>query len=586
MFLWADNVTKITGNHAFKAGISIERSGMNDRIQLSFAQAPATTNQNGSFRFTDPRTGSGATTGYSVSNALLGLFDDYTEFGNKPNTKWLAMAYDFYAQDSWKPTRDLTLELGLRYSLWQPWGVRNGAMASFQPEFYDPATAPVIDRAGGFVVSGDRYNGVTLPGDEPTDDALAEFPQLAGLQRLYHGVPNGFAETAKDGFQPRLGMAYALNETDHVQGRRRKVPESRADQHHRGLRVQRTAVRDADGDQRQRGHAGRRVHPELPARRCVAIARTSPTRRRGRGTPQSIACCRGSCAEPCRTSGARPRTSSARATSTSCRPGTIQRNPGVNTNALRPYLGFGSITLYETTGRSRYNSLQTQVERRGTRGVGFSVAYTFSRTRDDASGRGDILPNAYDDSGFYGISDLDRPHVLVSQVRYDFPTLESSAAPLRWVFGNWNVSGIFQAQSGAPFSVTTTVDVAGVGPGSGPQFYEQVGDPMAVRTDWDSTLARATWFDRTAFRIPTTGTYATSQEKNSLQQPGFWDINMSLRKGFVFGAQRFDLRLEAFNILNRTRLGNAVTNPTLPDFGYITSRVGNRTMQIGMQYIF
>ena len=167
--------------------------------------------------------------------------------------------------------------------------------------------------------------------------------------------------------------------------------------------------------------------------------------------------------------------------------------------------------------------------------------------------------------------------MLVSQVRYNFPTLESSAAPLRWVFGNWNASGIFQAQSGAPFSVTTTVDVAGVGPGSGPQFYEQVGDPMAVRTDWDSTLARATWFDRAAFRIPTTGTYATSQEKNSLQQPGFWDINMSLRKGFVFGAQRFDLRLEAFNILNRTRLGNAVTNPTLPDFGFITSRVGNRS---------
>ena len=96
---------------------------------------------------------------------MLGLFDDYTEFGNKPNTRWLAMAYDMYAQDSWKPTRDLTLELGLRYSLWQPWGVRNEAMASFQSQFYDPATAPVIDRAGGFVVSGDRFNGMTLPGD-------------------------------------------------------------------------------------------------------------------------------------------------------------------------------------------------------------------------------------------------------------------------------------------------------------------------------------------------------------------------------------------------------------------------------------
>ena len=202
MFLWADNVTKITGNHTFKAGVSIERSGMNDRIQLSFAQAPATTNQNGSFRFIDTRPGA---TGYSLANAMLGLFDDYTEFGNKPNTRWLAMAYDFYAQDSWKPTRDLTLELGLRYSLWQPWGMRNQAMASFQSQFYDPATAPVIDRAGGFIVSGDRFNGIVLPGDAPTDEALADFPQLASLQRLYHGVPNGFSETPKDGFQPRLG---------------------------------------------------------------------------------------------------------------------------------------------------------------------------------------------------------------------------------------------------------------------------------------------------------------------------------------------------------------------------------------------
>ena len=101
MFLWADNVTKITGNHAFKAGISIERSGMNDRIQLSFAQAPATTNQNGSFRL---HRHPADATGLNVANATLGLFDDYTEFGNKPNTKWLAMAYDFYVQDSWKPT--------------------------------------------------------------------------------------------------------------------------------------------------------------------------------------------------------------------------------------------------------------------------------------------------------------------------------------------------------------------------------------------------------------------------------------------------------------------------------------------------
>ena len=70
----------------------------------------------------------------------------------------------------------------------------------------------IIDRTGGFVVSGDRFNGIVLPGDAPTDEAIATFPQLADLQRLYHGLPNGFSETPTDGFQPRLGMAYSFNE--------------------------------------------------------------------------------------------------------------------------------------------------------------------------------------------------------------------------------------------------------------------------------------------------------------------------------------------------------------------------------------
>jgi hypothetical protein len=584
VFLWSDNVTKITGNHTFKVGVMIERSGMNDRIQLSFAQAPATTNQNGAFRFFDTRPGA---TGYSVANALLGLFDDYTEFGNKPNTKWLAMAYDVYAQDSWKLTRDLTLELGLRYSLWQPWGTTNRAMASFQSQFYDPATAPVIDRAGGFVVSGDRFNGVVLPGDAPTDEALADFPQLASLQRLYHGVPNGFSETPTDGFQPRLGIAYALNELTTVRagvGRflnRVQINTTAAYGFNAPLSEMQTVI---NGTVDAPGGASTRNFPLVGAMQSPDF--TNPTSWAwnvtvDRELPWTM---RGSVSYVGRSASHLERARNIN----QLQPGTIQSNPGVNANALRPYKGFSTVTEYETTGSSRYNSLQTQVERRSARGVGFSVAYTFSRTKDDGAGRNDLLPDAFDDSGYYGISDLDRPHVLVSQVRYAFPDLESSVAPLRWVLGNWDVSGILQAQSGMPFSVRTPVDIAGVGPGSGNQFYELVGDPKAVRTDWDPALSRATWFDRNAFRAPAAGTFATTQEKNTLRQPGFWDINMSLRKAFNIpnSTHRFDLRIEAFNVLNRTRLGNSVTNPTLPDFGYIVERTGNRTMQVGLQYVF
>ena len=93
-------------------------------------------------------------------------------------------------------------------------------------------------------------------------------------------------------------------------------------------------------------------------------------------------------------------------------------------------------------------------------------------------------------------------------------------------------------------------------------------------------------FDRTAFRAPSAGTFATSQEKNLLRQPGFWDINMSLRKSVPVGTNRFELRWEIFNVLNRPTLGNATTNPNLGDFGLITSKTGNRTMQIGLQYVF
>ena len=271
--------------------------------------------------------------------------------------------------------------------------------------------------------------------------------------------------------------------------------------------------------------------------------------------------------------------------------GTIQRNPGVNSNALRPYLGYGSITLYETTGRSRYNSLQTQVERRSTRGVGFSVAYTFSRTTDNGSGRGDILPDAYDDSGYYGISDLDRPHVLVSQVRYRFPDLESSVAPLRWMWqlgclGDlpgavgrsvrhsharwrgrrrrraWQRQPVLRSDLGRSVSGENRLGPGAVSRASGSTAMRSARRPLAP-----SRRRRR----RTRCGSPGSGT-STCRSGRASTLPA--------------RTHRFDLRVEMFNILNRTRLGNAVTNPSLSDFGYITSLVGNRTMQIGMQYLF
>ena len=580
VFLWSDTMTKITGNHTLKGGLSIERSGQNDQIQLTFASAPATTNQNGAFAFADAtRTD---VTGLSAANAILGLFDNYTEFGAKPNTRWVALGYDAFLQDSWKPRHDLTLELGLRYSLWQPWGAENNVLASFSSQFYDPSKAAVINPALGFVVSGDRFNGIVLPGDGPTADAIAQFPQLANLQGLYHGVPRGFSETIKNGLQPRLGLAYAVNEKTNFRTgvglflNRVQINSTAAYGFNPPLSEMQTVINgnvDAPGGAQTRNFPlvmamqdpnftnpkswawNATVDRELPwamRTQISYVGRSASNLERARNINQ-------------------------------LQPGTIQANPGVNPNALRPYKGYGSITQYETTGKSTYNALQVQVEKRSSR-AGFTVAYTLSRTKDDGNGRGDLLPNAYNDSTYYGIADLDRPHVLVTSYRYTFPALQGSAAPMRWALGNWDFSGTFQAQSGVPFDVRTALDVAGVGPGSGQQFYNVAGDPSSVRTEFDGT--RSIWFDKSAFASPAAGTFGT-QAQNTLRQPGFWDINVSLRKSFkAIGSQRLEFRADAFNVLNHPRLDNAVINPQSGDFGTILGLTGNRTMQLGIQYIF
>jgi hypothetical protein len=582
VFLYSDTVTKILGNHTFKSGVSVERSGMNDQIQLSFATAPATVNQNGSFRFFDNRAGG---TGYSVANTLLGLFDDYTEFGAKPFTRWQAWGTDAFLQDSWKVGRALTLELGLRYSVWQPWGARNDEIASFDSAFYDPSRAVAINPAAGFIVpnSGDPFNGIVIPGDGASPETLEKFPQLANLSRLYRGVPNGFAETPKDGYQPRLGLAYAMNEKTTIRtgvGRflnRVQINTTAAYGFNPPLSEMRTVI---NGNVDAPAGAERRDFPLLMAMQSPDFTHPVSWAWNATVDRQLFWQMRTQVSYVGRSASHLERARNIN----QLQPGTIQANPGVNANALRPYKGFGNITLYETTGESKYNALQLNVARSSPRGVGFNVAYTFSRTKDNGSDIRDLAPNSYDDSGYYGISNLDRPHVFVSQGRYKVPSLSGVPRAVNAILGNWDVSSVFQAQSGAPFDVRTATDIAGVGPGSGNQYYELVGDPKAARTEWDGNTA--IWFDKSAFRAPAAGTFATSQPRNVLRQPGFWDLHMSLRKTVPFGTRRAEFRWDIFNVLNHSTLSNAQTNPNVADFGTISSRTGNRTMQVGLQYAF
>jgi hypothetical protein len=95
----------------------------------------------------------------------------------------------------------------------------------FNPEFYNQNQAVRIDPRTGAIVpgSGDRFNGVVLPGDGFPADASGQI-EAAGnpeFERLFRGVPRGFSETHSTVFEPRLGMAYRST-------RRRRCASARA----------------------------------------------------------------------------------------------------------------------------------------------------------------------------------------------------------------------------------------------------------------------------------------------------------------------------------------------------------------------
>lgn len=129
-------------------------------------------------------------------------------------------------------------------------------------------------------------------------------------------------------------------------------------------------------------------------------------------------------------------------------------NSGAN-NYFRKYQGLGSIIRVEPSANSIYNSLQLGL-RRSVGSLTVSASYTYSHSIDNSSDRGDALfidssnPNASRAS-----SNFDIRHAFTLSYVYALPFFNSSSGFKRTMLGGWQVSGITTALAGAPFTVTT-----------------------------------------------------------------------------------------------------------------------------------
>jgi hypothetical protein len=582
---WTNTTTKVVGTHTIKWGIYIEHSGQNDAIQGTTASTGTTVNQNGDFAFNDTG-GTPSTTGLAIANAVLGNFDNYEEFGTKAYTPWVSTAMDLFAQDSWKATSKLNIEFGMRWSLWPPWHSRWGNLAEFLPQFYNPQTAPVINAKGGYVVSGDPYDGIVLPGNSVPSAEGNRIPVLDSGQfkRLYHGLPDGLAQTQWKVFQPRVGVAYAITPKMVVRGgigafsNHTAINRDTALGGNAPLQPQEAVV---NGSVDNPAGAIPQQFPfnmtiQDPVFKIPTAWEWNGTFQRevGWGTTVQAGYV-----------GRRGLHNQIKRNINQLQPGTLQANPGINASALRPYLGMGVIGISENAGLSRYDGLQVSIQHRFTNNLQFGIAYTFSRSTDNGSSLTDVLPNAYNAHTYFGPSDFDRTHVLVSNYNYKPPVFRNRHDVLGYALGGWEISGIFQYQTGVPYSVRTTQDIAGIGPGSGNQFWNQVGDSSISVGDF--TPAGLRWFNAAAYTQPAAGTFGT-QQRNGIRGPAFWTTDASLRKNFpIHDRLTMQFRLEVFDFLNHPNWGGPNVTPTSGAFGTITGKSNDdRQLQLALKMIF
>lgn len=596
----SDSFTWVKGNHTLKFGGLYEYTGENDNDEINVqACATCTNNQNGQFLFTDGR---GGGTGAGVANAALGLFDSYSELGHRAYTIFRGNMYEWFGQDSWKATQKLHVDYGLRYTVVVPYHANWGNMIVFDPTFYDPSKAVTIDTKTGLITGSPTiaqlYNGMVIPGTGFPSSAHNRVPEAdSGLYNgLFRGVSNHYSNINYNDFQPRLGIAYQFND--------KTVFRAGA-----GRYITRLGVSDsiflggnppfqpnvslANSSVDSLGSVGAAAIPlvvttqskafknpeawawnftlerEMPLKSIVTVAYVG---RRGLHLQREANI-------------NQPTTD------------VIAANPGINLNALRPFKGFGSIRRTDNVASSMYNSFQLAWTRRFTGGLLFGVAYTYAHSHDDGSNQRDTVPNTYNAHFLWGPSEFDNRHTMIINYLYQLPFFKGQTGVAGKVLTGWQISGITQFQTGTPCGVAQSKDFAGVGLdsnfgcGVNGQYLVVNGTPK-VLGNFGSGPNAGLWFDTSVFSAPPTGTFNTQRVRNIIYQPGFQNWNLGLFKAIPVNERvRFQFRAEAFNAWNHPSWGGSSGggvnfNPTSGTFGKVTTKGGERNIQLSLRVEF
>jgi hypothetical protein len=260
-------------------------------------------------------------------------------------------------------------------------------------------------------------------------------------------------------------------------------------------------------------------------------------------------------------------------------------------NGTRGPLGpnFHNDDYEGSIGNSNYNSLQANLRRTGTR-LDFSIAYTFSKSIDQASSISDPV-DPFNFRRTRALSAFDLKHNFIANYQYQLPLAGLLHGP-RFLTDGWAITGITRISTGFPVSLHSDGDNSLMGSlPNGVNNHsvdrpDYVPGPLNLNHDPRNGLP---YFNTSLFVENALGSPGTASRR-SFYGPGQCNFDMALIKTFKFDESRqLQVRLETFNTFNHAQFFGPVAVDGDRDsatFGQVIKASPPRLVQLAAKFYF
>ena len=271
-----------------------------------------------------------------------------------------------------------------------------------------------------------------------------------------------------------------------------------------------------------------------------------------------------------------------------------------------PPCTYSSTGLIEGIANSSYNALEASLTKRFSDGISFLASYTYSKSIDDASsfnmtgsaakpvaGENDLAQDPFNLAAERGRSLFDARNRFVLSYQWSLPFWKQPHGWYQHVLGSWQVNGIVTLMSGTPFTVFDSTDFSVQG--SAPEitgFFSNRPNLVAGQNPNSGPHTPGAWLNRTAFQQITQDPNSPVQQfgsagRNIAQGPGYanWDFS-ALKNIRVTEGKEFQFRAEFFDFLNHPNFRLPDSDISSPTFNQILAAQDPRLFQLALKFLF